>query len=76
EVIPYVFEYTNDDKHFFLLANGAMFNLTAGFGDSINAFDVTLAVMSSGLRHILGDGEKATAGFSLLPDSVWKPAIR
>jgi adenosylhomocysteinase len=76
EVIPYVFEYTNGDKHFFLLANGAMFNLTAGFGDSINAFDVTLAVMASGLRHILGDGEKATAGFYLLPDSVWKPAIR
>ncbi len=75
EVIPHVFEYANNDKHFFLLANGAMFNLTAGFGDSINAFDVTLAIMASGMKHIMSKGEQASPGFYLLPDEVWKPAI-
>ncbi|AJQ92542.1 NAD(P)-dependent oxidoreductase [Gynuella sunshinyii] len=75
EVLPHVYEYQQGNKHFFLLANGAMFNLTASFGDSLNAFDVTLAIMASGLVHILGDGAKADPGFYLLPDAVWKPAV-
>ena len=75
EVLPHIFEYRLQGKHFFLLANGAMFNLTAGFGDSLNAFDVTLAIMGSGMAHIMGDGARANPGFYLLPDSVWKPAI-
>ncbi|MDW6001879.1 NAD(P)-dependent oxidoreductase [Vibrio mangrovi] len=75
EVMPYVFEYQQQGKHFFLLANGAMFNLTAGFGDSINAFDVTLAIMAAGMQHMMGEGAKAEPGFYLLPDEVWKPAL-
>ena len=75
EVMPHVFEHRLGDKNFFLLANGAMFNLTAGFGDSINAFDVTLAIMASGLKHILTAGEQVEPGFYLLPEAIWKPAL-
>ncbi len=44
------------------MADGSMLNLTAGFGDSLNAFDVTLAVMASGIRHIVTDGMQAKSG--------------
>ncbi|MDR3376348.1 MAG: NAD(P)-dependent oxidoreductase [Ancalomicrobiaceae bacterium] len=58
-----------------LLAGGAMANLTAGEGDSLNAFDVTLAVMATGIGHIVGDGEQASAGVHLLPKSAWETAL-
>lgn len=57
-----------------LLAGGAMANLTAGEGDSLNSFDVTLAVMSEGIRHIVSEGEAASAGVHLLPKDVWSRA--
>ncbi|MDO4435875.1 MAG: adenosylhomocysteinase [Cardiobacteriaceae bacterium] len=71
EPMPYVNEYRLNGKALYLLADGSMFNLTAGYGDSLNAFDVTLAVMTSGIGHIVGAGEKAQADVYLLPKSVW-----
>ncbi|MDR3493800.1 MAG: NAD(P)-dependent oxidoreductase [Ancalomicrobiaceae bacterium] len=59
----------------YLLANGAMANLTAGEGDSLNAFDVTLAVMATGIGHIVGDGQRAPAGVHLLPKRAWETAL-
>lgn len=67
EVMPYINAYRMADKTVYLLANGSMLNLTAGFGDSLNAFDVTLAVMASGIRHIVTDGMRAPAKVYLLP---------
>ena len=42
-----------------LFAGGAMANLTAGEGDSLNAFDITLAAMTAGIAHIVGEGARA-----------------
>lgn len=75
EVMPYVFEYQINDKTLYLLANGAMFNLTAGFGDSLNAFDVTLGIMAGGLRYLMASATNLPAGMQVLPDTAWKPEI-
>lgn len=75
EVMPYMNAYRMADKTVYLLANGSMLNLTAGFGDSLNAFDVTLAVMASGIRHIVTDGMRAPAKVYLLPQAVWQQAL-
>ncbi len=42
-----------------LFVGGAMANLTGGEGDSLNAFDVTLAVMAAGIGYVVGDGAAA-----------------
>lgn len=75
EPMPYVNAYQVGDKTIYLLADGLMFNLTAGYGDSINAFDVTLAVMASGIGHIVGEGEKAEKDVYLLPQKVWQAVL-
>lgn len=75
EVMPYINAYRVGDKTVYLMANGSMLNLTAGFGDSLNAFDVALAVMASGIHHIVTDGMNAEANVYLLPQSVWQKAL-
>lgn len=75
EVMPYINAYQMPGKTIYLMADGSMLNLTAGFGDSLNAFDVTLAVMASGIRHIVTDGMQAKADVYLLPQSVWQQAL-
>lgn len=75
EPMPYVNAYDLNGKTLFLLADGSMFNLTAGYGDSLNAFDVTLAVMAAGIGHIVGEGANHEKGLYLLPESAWKAAL-
>ena len=75
EPMPYVNAYTLNGKTLFLLADGSMFNLTAGYGDSLNAFDVTLAVMAAGIGHIVGEGSTHKNGLYLLPEKAWKAAL-
>lgn len=75
EPMPYVNAYQLNEKTVYLLANGSMFNLTAGYGDSLNAFDVTLAVMAAGIGHIVGVGARQTPGLYLLPQSARQPAL-
>ncbi len=75
EPMPYIDAYRLNGKTLYLLANGSMFNLTAGFGDSLNAFDVTLAVMAAGIGHIVGAGATHKAGVYLLPESAWMPVL-
>ena len=75
EPMPYVNAYQLSDKTLFLLADGSMFNLTAGYGDSLNAFDVTLAVMAAGIGHIVGEGASAEKGLYLLPKHAWMSAL-
>jgi adenosylhomocysteinase len=43
--------------------------------DGLNAFDVTLAVMASGIGHIVGAGAEHAAGLYLLPESAWMPVL-
>ena len=75
EVMPEVYEYRNGDHYFYALSNGAMFNLTAGYGDSLNAFDVSLALMASGVKHMFEQSEHFETGLHLLPNQAWKPFL-
>lgn len=75
EPMPYVNAYKLNGKTIYLLADGSMFNLTAGYGDSLNAFDVTLAVMAKGIEHIINEGGQSEKGVYLLPESAWKGAL-
>jgi adenosylhomocysteinase len=58
-----------------LFVGGAMANLTGGEGDSLNAFDVTLAVMAAGIGYVVGDGAAAEAGVHVLPQEVWEGVL-
>ncbi len=57
-----------------LFAGGSMANLTAGQGDSINAFDITAAVMVCGVGFIVQKGTSWEAGVYPLPREVWLEA--
>ena len=75
EVLPFVEEYDLGDRVVYLVAGGAMANLTAGHGDSLNAFDVTLAVMTAGISHIVTMGSEEKPGVYILPREVWEPIL-
>jgi adenosylhomocysteinase len=75
EVLPFVEEVSLGDRIVYLFAGGSMANLTAGFGDSLNAFDVTLAVMMAGIRHITHAGMREPPGLHILPRQAWEPFL-
>lgn len=75
QVMPYIEEFSLDDGMIYLIAGGSMANLTAGSGDSLNAFDVTLAVLSAGIGFIADSGADWPAGVHILPTEVWKQAV-
>jgi adenosylhomocysteinase len=75
-VRPYVERFELGERSVYLFAGGSMANLTAGHGDSLNAFDVTLATMLAGIGFIAGDGSdrsKWPAGVHVLPRAAWLP---
>ena len=72
EVIPFVEACGVEDKTLYLFAGGSMANLTAGHGDSLNAFDLTLAVMVAGLGFTISQRASWDAGVHLLPETVWQ----
>lgn len=76
EVMPEIFEYRSGSKFFYALSNGAMFNLTAGYGDSLNAFDVSLALMAAGVKHMFESADAFKKGMHMLPDQSWKPFLK
>lgn len=76
EVLPFVEAIDLGDRTVYLIAGGAMANLTAGQGDSVNAFDVTLAVLVAGIGHIVGAGAQMRAGVHILPQSIWEPFVQ
>ena len=70
--MPYINAYRMADKTVYLLANGSMLNLTAGFGDSLNAFDVT---GGDGQRHpSYCHRRHARPGEGLSP-ALWQQAL-
>lgn len=75
QMLPYIEAFTIAQNRIYLLAGGSMFNLTAGQGDSLNAFDVTLATLVSGIGHIVGPGAGWSPGIHLLPRDVWEKVI-
>ena len=62
-VMPFVEEFILPGGKIYLLAGGSMVNLAAGYGDSLNAFDLTLALMI------------ATIGFVVKSSGLYKPAV-
>jgi adenosylhomocysteinase len=75
EVLPYVEAIDLDARTVYLFAGGTMANLTAGHGDSLNAFDVTIAVMIAGIGYIASAGEEQPPGVHILPRAVWQPYV-
>ena len=73
--LPYVDGYNINGKTIYLLADGSMLNLTAGYGDSLNAFDVTLAVLVSGIKHLIEQSATTEPGLYLLPKEAWDPVL-
>lgn len=71
ERIPYVEEARPHGRLVYLFAGGSMANLTAGQGDSLNTFDVTLATLVAGLGFLFTDGPKALPGLHALPRDAW-----
>lgn len=74
-VMPFIEAIDLGDRTVYLIAGGSMANLTAGQGDSLNAFDVTLAVLIAGIGHIVGAGAVAPAGVHVLPRTVWERVL-
>ena len=72
QVLPFVEACRVGEHEVYLLAEGSMANLTAGHGDSLNAFDVTAAVMTAGVGFIAGLEEPWEPGVYPLPEDVWR----
>jgi adenosylhomocysteinase len=75
EVLPFIKEINLEGRRVYLFAGGSMANLTAGYGDSLNAFDITLALMAAGIKFITGDGHNYPPGIYILPQEAWMPFI-
>lgn len=74
-VMPFIEEIDLDDRSVYLIAGGAMANLTAGAGDSLNAFDLTMAILTAGIGFIASEGASYPPGVHLLPRQVWESAL-
>lgn len=75
EVMPFIEEIKLEGRTIYLIAGGAMANLTAGEGDSLNAFDLTMAILTAGIGFIAREGDSFDSGVHLLPRRVWEPAL-
>jgi adenosylhomocysteinase len=75
-IIPFVEEVTVADRRIRVFADGSMANLSAGQGDSLNAFDVTLATMVAGIGFCATSGPSAPPGLHMLPREAWLPVAR
>lgn len=71
EVLEHVEEIGTDNGSLFLLGGGQMFNLGAGFGDSINGFDLTSAQLVAALGHVLAVGAQSPPGWHSLPSDFF-----
>jgi adenosylhomocysteinase len=77
EVIPFVEEARVGAGTVYLFAGGSMANLTAGQGDTLNSFDITMATMLAGLRYVLSPEARGEApGLHPLPRSSWEGVAR
>ncbi len=63
-------EIALEGRRVFLLAGGAMFNLTAGPGDPYDSFDLTSALMLRGIGYMLDHHADHPPGLHMLPDAV------
>ncbi len=76
-VIPFVEQARPAGRRVYLFAGGSMANLTAGYGDTLNSFDVTMATLAAGLRFIFTrEAASHPPGLHPLPRSAWDPVAR
>lgn len=75
EAVPFVEAFHLQQRTIYLFAGGSMANLTAGQGDSLNSFDLTLAVLAAGIGHLVRAHETTAPGLHLLPRSVWEHCL-
>ncbi|HVO40199.1 MAG TPA: adenosylhomocysteinase [Spirochaetia bacterium] len=76
-VIPFVEQACPAGRRVFLFAGGSMANLTAGKGDTLNSFDVTMATLAAGLRYIFSaEAARRPPGLHTLPRSAWEEVAR
>ncbi len=71
-VLPHVDACRAGAHEIYLMAGGSMANLTAGHGDSLNAFDVTSAVMAAGVGFIATLDDGWANAVHPLPEAVWQ----
>jgi adenosylhomocysteinase len=77
EILPFVEEALVGRRTIFLIAGGSMANLVAGQGDTLNSFDITMAVMLAGVRFTLSEEARALPpGLHPLPRSAWEGVAR
>lgn len=76
EVLPHVERFDLGGRTVHLFAAGSMANLTAGHGDSLNAFDVTLGAMMAAIRYLVTEAASAAPGVHLLPREAWLDVAR
>jgi len=77
EVIPFVEEARPAGKSVYLFAGGFMANLTAGQGDTLNSFDITMATMLAGLRFVFSaEAAALPPGLHPLPRAAWEEVAR
>ena len=71
-VLPHVERIDlSEEKSIFLLAGGRLLNLAAGFGDTINAFDLTTAQLIDALDYLLENGPGCQPGLQPIPYSFF-----
>ena len=66
-VLHQVEEFPTQQGTAYLLARGELLNLKAGFGDSINAFDLTSAQLIEALSYLVTTSSSLGAGWHNLP---------
>lgn len=74
EVLPFIEEIRIGKKTAYLFAGGSMANLTAGHGDSLNAFDIPLAMVAETVGYLSRLPPRTPPGVQALPREVWRRA--
>jgi adenosylhomocysteinase len=74
DVLPHVTAIDLGHATVHLLARGEIVNLAAGWGDGLNTFDLTLAVIVAGIGA-LPVLEVLPPGLHPLPSEVWRPVL-
>lgn len=75
-VLPFVERVYLGKKRLYLFAGGHMANLTAGFGDSLNAFDVILGIMTVGIEFLVKSSTEYPPGVQQLPRIAWEKVLQ
>jgi adenosylhomocysteinase len=76
EVMPQVERVKVGERVVYLFARGSMANLVAGHGDSLNAFDITAAIMVAGLGFLVRVADHFAPGVHVLPPEAWLDVAR